>query len=276
MTKKGYQKRLPVVLAPTARPPSPPAPRRSPETIKAPEPVEAPEAPEPVEQPRRSRSSAVWIAATVLINLVAAGFLVFVITGARTDAPEQSVPARLGAAEPPRILAGRESYVETRVLANGTVAVRQFIRAGEPLDQLSLALPQIPGVEGLAAVRVRVMADGERVEGPRRITGRPVTYTFGRTVDLALSYRLTGAVTRSSSAEGRALAVATTLDLIYSPRVEQETRVVRATEVLTLACSSSPQDPPEPCGEDDGDGQWRVELAGAEVADRVTAAVNIG
>lgn len=280
MSKKGYKKQLPVVLPPTARPPSMPAPRRSPELGEPSRPV-VPAPPDlevaatPVRQ-RRSRASIIGISAIVLINLAAAGFLVFVLTSATSDTPERGLPPNVAAPDPPRLLARRESYVETKVLPNGEVAVRQWIRAGEPIDQLSLALPSIAGMADLAATDVQVTAEGQPVDGPASISGRRVTYSFDPTVNLQVSYLLSGAVKRSSSAAGRALAMATTLDVTYAPRAEQETRVVRAPEVLSLACSSSPQEPPVPCGADYGDGQWRVELTGADVVDRVTAVLTIG
>ena len=68
----------------------------------------------------------------------------------------------------------------------------------------------------------------------------------------------------------------TSLAVRYVPRVERETRVVRASEVLVLACSPSTGEPPEPCGKPDGDGEWRVDLTGQRVDDRVVAQLTLG
>ena len=119
------------------------------------------------------------------------------------------------------------------------------------------------------------MADGALVDGPATITGSGATYTFDETTDVQVRYVLTGAVVRSDSVGGRALALATRLDLRYSPPPEREIRVVIAAEVLSLACSASPDAAPVPCGQAESTDQWRVELTGPRVDDRVIAQVTL-
>ena len=142
----------------------------------------------------------------------------------------------------------------------------QWIRVGEPIEELRLALPDVPGT-GLSVDRVVVVAEG-RVNGPARISARGTTYTFSPTKVVQVSYRMRGAVTRSND-DGRALVVATNLDVTYSVQSERETRVVRAAEVLTLACARTATTAPVPCGTADDREQWRVELQASRARDHV-------
>ena len=324
MTKKGYQKGLPKVLAPPVpRPPASarptvPTPRASPEPVErrptaattapaapptvpaapptvpaapptvstapAPTPtvptptVPTPTVPTPTVPTSGGRSRAVvGLVAAGVATLLVAGLIGYLVVGAvQEDGGSTLRPESTAGAAPPRPLTTDESYVEAVVRPDGQVVVHQWIRSGEPLRRLRLALPTVPGAESLSAAGVEVVADGLPVAGPDRITDRAATYFFPGTTNVQLTYRLLGAVERSDSAPGRALAIATTLDVGYSPRTERETRVVRAPEVLTLACSTTPDESPTPCGEHDGDGQWRVELAGPQVADRVIAQLTLG
>ena len=91
-----------------------------------------------------------------------------------------------------------------------------------------------------------------------------------------VTYRLSGAVERSDSADGRALALATTIDVRYPHRARSETRVVLAREVLALACTASADRPPVPCGQSSGADRWRVELDGREISSRVVAQLTLG
>jgi hypothetical protein len=237
----------------------------------------------PAAAPARHRPSpaALIIAAGLVLAVFIVGdVLVPAILDARGDRGAQGPAAVVDATGTPRTLtsdtlASNESYVEARVLEDGDVVVRQWIRAAEPFDRLGLALPDVPGVVGLSASGVVVLADDTAVEGPESITAQNATYTFDATTDVQVSYRLIGAVEMSSSARGRALAAATTLDVLYSPRVDRETRVVRAPQVLSVACSPSPQVALVPCGQEDGTGQWRIELSGPHVLDRVAAQLSL-
>jgi hypothetical protein len=89
-----------------------------------------------------------------------------------------------------------------------------------------------------------------------------------------LLYRLNGAVSLSDSTTGRALALATSLDVRYSPRPRSETRVVIAPAVLSLSCTASATGELVPCGIQEGD-QWKVELKGPRIRDRVVAQVDL-
>ncbi len=74
---------------------------------------------------------------------------------------------------------------------------------------------------------------------------------------------------------GRALALATTLVVQHASRPASETRVVRAPEVLALACAASVDVAPVPCGRAEDPGQWSVQLTGDHVDDRVVAQLTV-
>ena len=304
--KKQYKNRLPTVLPPAPRlPPAieslprepPPRPEPQPDlqpTLAArpepqvapgpapapePEPAPAPE-PEPEQEPAGAgsgpppRSWTILVGLALLATLVALGALVAAYVGSPggTDAE----PRRPGAATTSESLDAlpEESYVETRVRRDGDMVVRQWISSEVPLRHVALALPQVSGAR-LSAARVSVLADGVQAPGPRTITRGRATYYFKGSTDVRVTYRLTGAVLRGGSVTGRALALATTLDVGFRPRPARETRVVLAPEVLSLACAASSTQSPVPCGSLEGLDRWRVELSGDRVGDRVLAQVTL-
>lgn len=285
MTKKGYQKRLPKVLPdagprPVVPAPRVPAPRASAEGTAEGTAVVAPEA-EPIEPDEhharasadRHRWSTGWIVAVVLGGSALCGIAAFLLVGGLLHSESDRPAGGTNASSPTE---PDSSSVVSTVLPNGDVVVRQRIRAIRPIRLLRLELPPAAGGEGVSATQVEVVADGNTAFGRSTITDASATYIFAPATDVRIRYRLTGVVQLSESAPGRALAVATTLGVRYAPRVARETRVVHAAEVLMLACGRSPDEPPVPCGEPDGDGRWRVELTGQRVDDRVVAQLTLG
>ena len=77
---------------------------------------------------------------------------------------------------------------------------------------------------------------------------------------MRLAYVIAGAVERSDSAQGRALAAATNLTVRTVPRPRSDVRVVRAPQVLSLACTPSLYAVPAPCGTRMRPDAWRVQL----------------
>jgi hypothetical protein len=222
--------------------------------------------------PQRSRRSARPLALLgVLLVGIAAGALAY-----WWSASDDGSPAPEGAWVAPSGLAADEGYTETRVHADGTMEVRQWIRADEPLERLTLHVPRVTSAGQLGADRVEVLADGARVEGREEISYFNATYDLGGASEVELRYRLVGALQRSDSAPGRALAVATGLEARFSPAVAREVRVVKAPEVLSLACTPSADVSPVPCGTPDGAGEWHVDLAGRRVSERVVASLTVG
>ncbi|RYB96389.1 hypothetical protein EUA06_02105 [Nocardioides glacieisoli] len=282
MTKKGYQKRLPTVLVP--------APRAVPRQERVPEvqpPVQPEVQPEPREVPHEQRpapeassparsTTRKVVAASVLglvVALVAGVGLVSMLAG---DEPSPEAGPRAVLTSPPPVLIGAgESYVDLSVMANGDVEATQWIVAAEPIDRLRLDLPELAGAEEITASAVIVLADGEVVAGPDRITGRGATYALDAATDVQVSYRLTGAIVFSDSVTGRALA-APGMDAAYAPRSRSETRVVRGPGLLSLACGKPPAEQLVPCGQETSPEEWSVDLTGTEVEDRVVAQLTLG
>jgi hypothetical protein len=303
--KKSYQRRLPTVLPPVQLPtqrvapeleslppgtdvlpePAPPLTPTVAPTLTGPGEVAEPEVepgrgrepepePDPELEPAGPRDRRVKLVLIALAWLIGGGVLAYVLLVGLRDEP--SAPTAGGPDEPPRALAPGEAYVETRVQPAGDMVVRQWIRAREPLTALGLELPDVPAADDLSADQVEVVAGGAVAAGPDRVTAAGATYTFEESTTVLVTYRLQGVVQVSDSVAGRALALLTTLEATYAPRVERETRMVSGPEVLSLACSKQPSGAPEPCGRDSGDDQWEVDLTGERVGDRVLAQLNLG
>jgi hypothetical protein len=210
------------------------------------------------------------LAGTLLVG-VAAGASAYWWTARDDDGAD-----RQGTWAAPTGLRADEGYVETRVHADGTVEVHQWVRADEALDRLTLRVPRVTSAGRLAADDVEVLADGERVRGREEISFFAATYDLAGAREVEVRYRLLGALQLSDSAPGRALAVATGLEARFAPAPAREVRVVKAPEVLSLACTPSPDVSPVPCGTPDGEGEWHVDLTGRRLAERVVASLTVG
>jgi hypothetical protein len=152
--------------------------------------------------------------------------------------------------------------------------VTHWIHAVQPLDTLELALPTALAPGSVEATEVEVLADGRVTSGPRSITSFRASYLFAEAATrILVRYRLTGAVEMSSSAPGRGLVTTTALEV--SAGQAHDSRVVRSQAVLSLACATSRDERPVPCGERDSDDQWRVELGDGEATTRVVAVVTV-
>ena len=285
MTKKGYQRRLPTVLPPPTLPPAVPAPRTSDETVArsgrgdGPYVVEDPgpgsTAPPARTAPpgRRSHRRAAVVLGLLLViatlALVSLSLVLLLDDEPDADGPGPA-PLQDGSA-----VGAAESHVTATVQADGDVVVRHRIRPETPVQRLVLSLPDVPGSPPLTVTGLQVLTDGEPVPGPTSITGAPASFWFAAADEVDVAYRIHGAVQRSDSVPGRALALATSLDASYVKRAGPEVRVVRGAEVLALACTASRNAPPTPCGTALSPGRWRVELPAARADYRVSAQVNL-
>ena len=206
------------------------------------------------------------LVAAALVGVVAGGVVAWQVVG-----PGQ--PSRPPAASLPidgwPIAA--ESRAVTEVVPGGDLEVTHWIHAEDPIDELTLSLPDLEGAE-VSATDVEVTADGRAASGPAAVAPSGATYAFADATRIQVRYRMTGAVELSTSADGRGLATTTSLDVTATQA--RDVRVVRSQEVLSLACAE-PDEQPVPCGESDGDGQWRVELAGTDAGSRVLAVVTV-
>ncbi|GAA5137087.1 hypothetical protein GCM10023339_76910 [Alloalcanivorax gelatiniphagus] len=288
--KRPYQKRLPRVLPPAPRaapdqesltpsveprasaPPAPPAPpveRTLPDRGPEPRPprTPAPAYADPDERGARPRRTAAALALLAVAALVVAGLVMWRVGG---GAPDDDLATTSSA---PGWPAEGASRTVTQVRPDGVLRVTHRIHSAEPLDQLDLALPQLAPGMLVEASAVEVTADDQPASGPDVVTTTPSTYFFPDATRILVRYELTGAVARSTSVLGRGLVTTTALEV--SAQQPQDIRVVRATAVLSLACAPPGSQAPAPCGEADAEGQWHVELIGADAGSRVVAQVDL-
>jgi hypothetical protein len=216
--------------------------------------------------------------AVLLVGVAISAVLYLWLRDRDAATAEQATSSTLtaaGLADVPPGAPAQGAYLESVVRRDGTVEVRQWIRSEEPIEQLVLALPRVPGDVHVTAADVVVVADGEPAAGPGAITGGSAAYTFAATTDVRLTYVIAGAVERSDSAQGRALAAATNLTVRTMPPPRSDVRVVRAPQVLSLACAPSLYAVPAPCGTRVQADEWRVQLTRDEAAVRVVAQVTL-
>ncbi|WP_322919530.1 hypothetical protein [Nocardioides renjunii] len=268
------QRQVPVTAPATAAATAPaitapaPAPARAPARAPAPAPVPvaAPVGP-PSDRARGSRRRAAALALLGVAALVVGGLVVWqVVDDGRDDAGTASAAAESW----PEAGASR---TVTRVRPDGVLEVTHWIHAAEPLDQVDVALPELaPGIL-LEASAVEVTADDQPASGPEVITFTSASYVFSEATRVLVSYELAGAVERSTSVLGRGLATTTALEV--SAQQPEDTRVIRSKAVLSLACATAGSPSPTPCGEADTEGQWHVELTGADAGGRVVAQVDL-
>jgi hypothetical protein len=204
--------------------------------------------------------------AAALVGLVAGGAVAWQVLGAgdSTPPPAASLPVEGWP------IAG-ESRAVSEVMPGGDVEVTHWIHAEDPIDELSLTLPETDSAY-VSATDVEVIADGRAGSGPATVARGGATYTFAQAERVLVRYRMSGAVELSSSAAGRGLVTTTSLDITAAQA--HDIRVVRSTEVLSLACAA-PEEQPVPCGDSVGDDLWRVELTGSDVGSRVLAVVTV-
>lgn len=216
----------------------------------------------------------------IVLAVAAAATVAFVrMTRGREVAPPTSVSGAPSVVTPPPVpLASGETYVRTEALPAGDLLVTQWIESEQLLFSVLMVRPQVEGAEGVTAQQVRVVADGRIATGREEIrSGRPARYSFLGATSVQISYRLTGALERSSSAAGRALALLTALDVRYEPDSTKVTRAIAAPEVLSLACASpAARTAPRPCGAPGSAGTWTVEVVGPFAQDRVIAQLSLG
>jgi len=192
-----------------------------------------------------------------------------------TDGPEVTPTI---AFDPPVALPADSSYVETVVLPSGDLKVTHWIHSRIPLFGIRLAAPELDGSRSgrVVATRVEVAADGRAVPGADSVDSSNQIYQLFGATSVSVSYVLAGAVERSASAEGRALARVTSLDVSYASLGGTSTRSIEGADVLALACTpaGSLHAVPEPCGSPEH-GRWQVELSGNDRDDRVMVQMNM-
>jgi hypothetical protein len=180
-------------------------------------------------------------------------------------------------ANPPAQLPRTGSYVDSRILPNGDVRVEYWVRTRTPMREIELVVPRGEGPGGAPrATDVDVAAEQFEVSDGK-VVGSSTVYPLDYPSRIVrVRYTLVGAVVRSPSAPGRALARFTSADLVSMPEEDGPRMVrIRAPEVLNVACRAPSQEAsPRPCGSQAGT-SWQVELHGADRADEVSAQVNL-
>ena len=155
------------------------------------------------------------------------------------------------------------------------MSVSHWVRPRTRAYELTLSLPDVPAGGSMRATGVRVDVDGTSIPGPASIDARPHTYVLPGGRQILVTYRLSGAVERSPSVEGRALVRVASLDLSVED-VQTRTQAVEGVEILSMACTANRERAlPEPCGETVGE-RWEVRLTGPDLDDRVMAQVELG
>jgi hypothetical protein len=178
---------------------------------------------------------------------------------------------------PPAQLPLAGSYVDSRILANGDIRIEHWVRTRTPILEIELVVPHGDGPGGAPRVTdVDVVNElGEQSAGSTVGTSVAYQLNFPSRI-VRVRYTLVGAVVRSPSAPGRALARFTSANLVFTPQEHgPEVNRIRAPEVLNLACRAPSQGArPRPCGLQSGT-SWQVELRGAERSDQVSAQVDL-
>ncbi|KQW53120.1 hypothetical protein ASC77_02130 [Nocardioides sp. Root1257] len=245
-----------------------------PDPLPPPEPVA--EAPAPGRNRRR----------LLLAALAVVGVAVLVVEGialARTIGSQES--ARRDVATPlqaPADLPVEGSLVLSRIRADGTVEVTQWIRSTEDITELSVAAPDVGvGADGVSVTGARlVAADGTSLADDLTVTAEPrVVGLESPTTMVRATYVLRGAAEQSGTVRGRVLARAVALDLSFPAQAGPTVVVVAAAGdgvVRNLACANAQSSVAllRPCGTPDGT-RWRVRLPPAGRGDVVAAQVDV-
>ena len=280
--KKQYQKRLPAILPPPPRRPPElesrplldrpvpgPTPEAAPEPVRRPPPAD--DDARPTTDPGRPSGRAVLVWAVAIALVVGALVTGVVLLRPAADDPVGE-PTTADASVRGWPTAGTSRTV-TDVRRDGVLEVTQRIHTLEPIGDLELSLPAIPGADAVAVSAVEVLADDHPGSGPTVISSGRATYFFAPATRVLVRYQMSGAVELSTSAAQRGLASTTALEVSVSQ--ERDTRVVRASTVLSLACVRRGRVAALPCGEEVSDRKWRVELTGGRAGARVLASVTV-
>ena len=215
------------------------------------------------------------VAAAVVTGLVlvALGALQLVRGGVEAPLPRASA-ATLRFTPPAAVPTGSE-LVRTRVLDSGALRVDHWVRPAGPVTSVGLAVPG-PLSDQVSAQQVRVETVAGVQSGADAVGARGARYAFPASSTLHVSYVLTGAVVRSDSAPGRALARLASLSLTL-PRDRRAT-TVELTGGRLLAAACAPADAAagaRPCGRAVDRG-WRVVLPPPARHHVVTAQLDLG
>jgi hypothetical protein len=218
------------------------------------------------------------VAAAVIaaVALVAAAFE---WTSHRSSAPHVSEPPRPSAFQPPVAVAADTSYIRTTVLRSGVLRVEHWIHTRAFVYAVTLQVPQVPEVPSgeITYSHVVLASAGHQLPATGAHAGTAGhRFPLPPTKMLYVRYDLSGAVRRTGSTAGRALARLTSLDVHLDTPLSGSTRVIRGADILALACyPRGSQAVPVPCGSRHGE-TWRLHLGPRSEATRVMAQLDLG
>jgi hypothetical protein len=190
-----------------------------------------------------------------------------------TERSPRAVPA------PPADAPDEGMYVVSSVTAEGQVDVQTWVRSPTPLRELELTTTDpdlLPGSAESLNLVVRAL-DGTLLARRDSIgTNHQRIRLRAPATDLYFHYTIDGAMDDASQTiEGRALARVLAMDVDYAGAGGLVRRLVTAPgTVLNVACLRPSEDfdaAPRPCGMATGDGDWTVDLRGADRGDRLLA-----
>jgi hypothetical protein len=227
-----------------------------------------------------SRGLKALAAVAVVMALVALGFRVL----SRHDAKEPAAAPtseREGRDVPPRPAAAPDDgmYVVSSVTADGEVEVQTWIRAAAPISELLMTTTDpdlLPGSVESLDLRVHAL-DGTLLAHRNSVGTNPQRIRLrAPATDLYLSYTVDGAMDDTSqTVQNRSLARVLGMDVDYDGAGGVVRRLVTAAgTVMNVACLRPTEDfdeSPRPCGKPTGDGDWTVDLRGADWHDRLLA-----
>ena len=173
-------------------------------------------------------------------------------------------------------------YVVSDVTDDGTVDVQTWLRAPQPITELKLTTTDpdlLPGSAESLDLVVRTM-DGKLVAHRDDVgTNHQTIRLRAPATELFFTYTVDGGMDdATSTVQGRTLARILAMDVDYDGAAGGVVRrlVTAPGTVLNVAClrpRSGFQATPSPCGKPTGDGDWFVELQGADRGDRLIAQV---
>jgi hypothetical protein len=216
----------------------------------------------------------VWVSA-VAVAVVTVSGLLWLRGGPESGDDARARLLRSATYDSPVALQPGTSYVRTRILPSGELAVTEWIRTRGPVDSVTARTPTVDGLNPatVSATHFVLAANGTRYPALPVAGAAAQTFRFPAVRTVYLSYRLTGAV-QSSGPHGRALARLTALDVGTGRPQDSTTQEVVGARVLALACTPAPDVPPVPCGSVDR-GTWTVRLRGARQRNPVMAQVDL-
>lgn len=250
----------------------------------APEPTTVPSVPDasPVVAPGMVRPTRTVLVGAVVCALIILGVVTVLLQGdgadPRGDEGLSAQTDREGPStsdyEPPVTLSRDTEYVETDVLEGGELLVTHWISTSVPMNQLELNVPTSQGLDDpmIAVNRLVVAADGVQVDlASTVVSGADGAGALPAASNLYVQYELSGVMQRSGSAEGRALATVTSLNVAVGSRALARTQTFPGARVLTLAClAPGARSIPETCGRFE-EGTWKVVSDADDVPDTVIA-----